>query len=96
MKIFAIIGMAATALFLLAILLILYLIAIHPAIQSISLLRWQQACLKVADPKAKLTLKDKWKIFKENYVFGGMDCERISNRYGVWYGVGDWYLNPLD
>lgn len=96
MKIFAIIGMFAVGITTITILAILYVLAVHPAVQSISLIRWHKACLKVADPNVKLTLKDKWGMFKENYVFGGMNCERISNRYGVWYGVGDWHLTPLD
>lgn len=88
---FTIIGFLFCRVIALIIIGMLYVWLIHPAIQAVSILRWTMACMRKATGD-EIPFKTKLSIFAQSYHLGGMQCSRITNRYGEWYGVGDWQL----
>lgn len=88
---FTIVGVATCVAISLLALVVLYWMFIHPAFQALSISRWLVACEKLADPGKKLTIKQKWGLFKWGYQIGGLEG-RHSNRYGEWRGIGKWIV----
>lgn len=87
---FTIIGVVSCIVLVLLALSIVGWLFVYPACQAISVINWKKACLRKAGLDSNLSFRVQTNIFCEYYQVGGFSCERMSNNYGEWFGIGRW------